>query len=148
MYIETISIYMYIDIYMWYHIPCAEMYMYIYIRIRTHTDIQPIPLGVIFSNAVSKAQSSKLEGLFSLKRGKRDFRALSFERFSEKRPSSFELWAFENDTPSGIGCTCISVYVRTRICTWFTHHLCRNVYGVALVSRIDKFIGLFWKRAL
>jgi len=55
------------------------MYMYIYIRIRTHTDIQPIPLGVIFSNAVSKAQSSKLEGLFSLKRGKRDFRALSFE---------------------------------------------------------------------
>ena len=41
-----------------------------------------------------KAQSSKLEPLFSLKRGKRDVRALSFE-----------LWAFENVTPSGIGCT-------------------------------------------
>ena len=43
--------------------------------------IQPIPLGVTFSNTVSKlkAQSSKLERLFSLKRGKRDFRALSFE---------------------------------------------------------------------
>jgi len=34
---------------------------------------------VTFSNAVSKAQSSKLERLFSLKRGKRDVRALSFE---------------------------------------------------------------------
>jgi len=34
---------------------------------------------VTISNAVSIAQSSKLEGLFSLKRGKRDVRALSFE---------------------------------------------------------------------
>jgi len=41
--------------------------------------VQPIPLGVTFSNAVSKAQSSKLERLFSLKCGKRDLRALSFE---------------------------------------------------------------------
>jgi len=37
--------------------------------------LQPIPLGVTFS----KAQSSKLESIFSLKRGKRDVRALSFE---------------------------------------------------------------------
>jgi len=37
-----------------------------------------------------KAQSSKLERLFSLKRGKRDVRALR---------------AFENVTPGGIGCT-------------------------------------------
>jgi len=45
------------------------------------THIQPIPPGVIFLNAVSKlkAQSSKLERLFSLKRGKRDVRDLSFE---------------------------------------------------------------------
>jgi len=37
--------------------------------------------GIFFDalNAVSKAQSSKLERLFSLKRGKRDVRALSFE---------------------------------------------------------------------
>jgi len=44
-------------------------------------DVQPIPLGVTLSNAVSKlkAQSSKLERLFSLKHRKRDVRALSFE---------------------------------------------------------------------
>jgi hypothetical protein len=36
--------------------------------------VQPIPLGVTFS----KASSSKLEHLFSSKRGKRDARALSF----------------------------------------------------------------------
>jgi len=43
--------------------------------------VQPIPLGVTFSNVVSKlkAQSSKLDRLFSLKRGKRALRALSFE---------------------------------------------------------------------
>jgi len=43
--------------------------------------VQPIPRGVTFSKAVSKlkARSSKLERLFSLKRGKRDVRALSFE---------------------------------------------------------------------
>jgi len=41
--------------------------------------IQPIPLWVIFSNAVSKAQSSKLERFFSLKHGKKDVRSLSFE---------------------------------------------------------------------
>ena len=37
--------------------------------------VQPIPLGVTFS----KAQSSKLEGLFCHVSVKRDFRALSFE---------------------------------------------------------------------
>jgi len=41
--------------------------------------LKPIRLGVTFSNAVSKAQSSKLEHLFSLKRGKRDVGVLSFE---------------------------------------------------------------------
>jgi len=40
--------------------------------------LQPIPLGVTFSNVVSKAQSSKLERLFSVKRGKTDVRASSF----------------------------------------------------------------------
>jgi len=44
--------------------------------------VQPIrgPLGVKFSNfeCSFNAQSSKLERLFSLKRGKRDVRALSF----------------------------------------------------------------------
>ena len=56
--------------------------MYIYMYMYVYVDVQPIPLGVTFSNALSKlkAQSSKLERLFSLKRGKRDVRALSFER--------------------------------------------------------------------
>jgi len=45
----------------------------------TCDEVQPIPLGVTFSNATSKAQSSKLERLFSLKHGKRDIRAWSFE---------------------------------------------------------------------
>jgi len=54
----------------------------------SNTQVQPIPLGLTFS----KAQSSKLKLLFSLKRGKRDFQSLSFEN------------AFENVTPNGIGC--------------------------------------------
>ena len=39
-------------------------------------------------------QSSKLKARTSL-----------FTETWQKRPSSFELWAFESDTPSGIGCT-------------------------------------------
>jgi len=48
--------------------------------------VQPIPLGVTFSNAVSKlkAQSSNVS-------------------------LSFELWAFENVTVSGIGCTILDL---------------------------------------
>jgi hypothetical protein len=55
---------------------------------------KPIPLGVTFSNAVS---SSKIKARTSL-----------FTETWQKRCSSFELWAFENDTPSGIDCTFIS----------------------------------------
>ena len=118
--------------------------------------VQPIPLGV----TLSKAPSSKLEGLFRHVSVKRDFRALSFELWNmirkcqpkwdwlyfdnwqwiqkckpiplgatfwnavssskleartslftetwQKRCSSFELWAFENETPSRIDCTFIS----------------------------------------
>jgi len=50
-------------------------------------------LGDIFE-CCFKAQSSKLEGIFCHVSVKRDVRALSFKR------------AFENVTPSGIGCTC------------------------------------------
>jgi len=42
-------------------------------------DVQPVPFWVTFSETLFKAQSSKLERLFSLKSGKRDVRALSFE---------------------------------------------------------------------
>ena len=59
-------------------------------------NIQPIPLGVTFSNAVSKlkAQSSNF----------------SFHWNVAAAKEMFVLWAlsFENDTPSGIGCTFIS----------------------------------------
>ena len=51
--------------------------------------IQPIPLAVTFSNAVSKLKA--LTSLFT-------------ETWQERR-SSFELWTFENVNPSGIGCT-------------------------------------------
>jgi len=131
--------------------------------------VQPIPLGVTFP----KAQSSKLKArtslvphftqenvsfLFSLQRG--------ISLFTEKRPSSFELWAlemwnkgatfhtivnvscatfqwketfelwalsfetaFENVTPSGIGCN-------------------RWIRCVIDEYDADKIIGLFCKRAL
>jgi len=51
------------------------------IKCKNPPNVQLIPFGVTFSNALSKlkAQSSKLKGLFSLKRSKRDVRALSFE---------------------------------------------------------------------
>jgi len=55
---------------------------------------KPIPLGVTFSNAVS---SSKFKAQTHL-----------FTETWQKRCSSFELWAFESDTPSGIYCTFIS----------------------------------------
>ena len=45
-------------------------------------------------------QSSKLKARKSL-----------FSEMWQKRRSSFELWAFENVTPSGIGCTYVSMYI-------------------------------------
>jgi len=54
---------------------------------------KPIPLGVTFSNAVS---SSKINTRTSI-----------FTETWQKRCSSFELWTFENDTPSGIDCNFI-----------------------------------------
>jgi len=59
--------------------------------------VQPIPLGVTFSNAVS---SSKLKARTSL-----------FIETWQKRRSSFELWAFENDTPNGIGCNRSIIFI-------------------------------------
>ena len=50
--------------------------------------------GDIFESCF-KTQSSKLESLFSLKRGKRDLRALSFSTIKSIK-------TFENVTPSGI----------------------------------------------
>jgi len=47
------------------------MHVYIY--------IQALPIGVTNKNAVLQAHESKLESLFSLKRDKFDFRALSLE---------------------------------------------------------------------
>ena len=57
--------------------------------------IQQIPLGVTFSNAVSKIKAQSSNVSFATFQWKETFKlwALSFER------------AFENVTPSGIGCT-------------------------------------------
>jgi len=108
---------------------CVCIYLCVYTYVYTHTSlcttgvVQPIPLGVTFSKALSN-QSSKLESLFSLKRCKRDVRALSFET------------AFENVTPTGIGsmmhddskrwrcvCVCVCVYMYVYVHTYIhTHH--------------------------
>jgi len=47
-------------------------------------------------------------------------RTALFTETWQKRRSSFELWAFENDTPSGIGCTCIRnlVPLLEGLCDW------------------------------
>ena len=53
-----------------------------------------MPSPVILSEAICKLDAKARRPLLP--------------RFSEKRSSSFDLWAFENDTPSGIDCTFIS----------------------------------------
>jgi len=65
----------------------------------------PIPLVVTFSKALSKlkAQTSLLTETW------------------QKRLSSFELRAFENDTPSGIGCT-RKRYTREDIASCYAHY--------------------------
>ena len=79
----------------------------------THTHIyilllQPIPLGLTFSNDVSKlkAQNSNISFHWNVEKDMFELKnqtSLWTETW-KKRRSSFELWAFENDTPSGIGC--------------------------------------------
>jgi len=54
------------------------MYMYLYGELTRHICTANPTWGDIFE-CCFKAQSSKLERLFALKRGKRDVRALSFE---------------------------------------------------------------------
>ena len=63
---------------------CSRLNADVHLKMQFHLNhflVQPIPLGVTFLNTVSKIkdQSSNLERLFSLKRGKRDVRALSFD---------------------------------------------------------------------
>jgi len=83
------------------------------------TTVQPIPIAVTISKARSKGSKRKLVGLFSLKRGKRDLRAFASSFVFEL---CFELWKMSLEV--------------------------RLLYGVPLVSRIDKIIDLFCKRAL
>ena len=70
-------------------------YIYIYMCI-TYTYVQPIPLGVTFSKALSKLKAQSLNFSFHWNVAK----------------ETFELWAlifetaFENVTPSGICCIC------------------------------------------
>ena len=66
----------------------AHIYIYMDVHVCLHlyiTQVQPIPLGVTFSNAVSKLKAQSSERLFLLKRCKRDVRALSFELSTSHR---------------------------------------------------------------
>ena len=67
-----------------------------------HIHIQPIPLGVTFSNAVSKLKAQSLNVSFHWNVAK----------------ETFELWAFENVTPSGIGCIYVFQKVLYRTYGW------------------------------
>jgi len=96
----------------------THTYTHTYKHAKTCSYIQPIPLGVTFSNAVS---SSKLKARTSL-----------FTEKWQKRRSSFELWAFENVTPSGIGCTyiyaCVCISWMFQRCTCITHtYVCKYI---------------------
>ena len=87
------------------------MYMRSLLPIHLLHILQPIPLGVTFSKAVSKLKART---------------SLLTETWQKKR-ASFELWAFENVTPSGIGCTYISpVCVCTRRGTYIPHFCTRR----------------------
>jgi len=91
-------------------------YTYICIWICMYAQVQPIPLEVTFSNAVAKLKA----------------RTSLFTETWQKRRSSFELWAFENVTASGIGYTCTYVQVHIHTCTARQSHIqkprCRYVY--------------------
>jgi len=67
--------------------------------------VQSIPLGVTFS----KPQSSKLEHLSCHVAVKRKVRALSFELKT----------AFDNVTPSGIGCTFLDPLSIIKVLSWY-----------------------------
>ena len=66
-------------------------------------------------------QSSKLKARTSI-----------FTETWQKRRSSFELWAFENVTPSGIGCT-----------YWCTRTDWQSTHSHQLASSASEFTGLF-----
>ena len=73
--------------------------------------VQQIPLGVTYWKAQSsKLESSKLESLFCHVSMNRDVWALSFET------------AFENVTPSGIGCT-VKVTLRIPLSPFRLHYI-------------------------
>jgi len=74
--------------------------------------LQPIPTGVTLSNALSKlkAQSSKVSFHWNVVK------------------ETFQLWAFENDTLSGIGCTCIDwPWIRNLLFSTYWYVCQRNV---------------------
>jgi len=132
-----------------------------------HMYVQPIPLGVTFS----KAQNSKLERLFCHVSVKRDVRALSFELWNSIRKCHPTWdWVYEQETwckwrVSTSTYTCImliDIYASTYVCiymsqqvTGYTWHVSTYIsiiliqvtgicwYGMAMISRLLKVIGLF-----
>jgi len=77
-------------------------------------------------------QSSELKARTSL-----------FIEMLQKRRSSFELLAFENDTPSGIGCTCIMKYEAIKSISTQIWYMCHElistfeVVGCMIVRELD-----------
>jgi len=95
------------------------------------------PIWSDISESSFKAQSSKLERLFSLKRGKRDVRALRFET------------AFENVTPNGIGCSymysCMCVYVCVYTYVYYMYsYMCVYVCVYTYVYYMYVYTGRVW----
>jgi len=92
-------------------------------------EVQPIPIGVTFSNAVSKLKA----------------RMSVFTEVWQKRRSSFELWAFVNVTPSGIGCTSTEVHRIHIYVAMYCNVLQRNVLQcIALCFRSRSYTYTCW----
>jgi len=102
--------YTYICTYIYIHI---NMYIHIiwYICICIYLHIQPIPLGMTFSKDFSKlkAKSSNVSFHWNVAKETLELWALSFET------------AFENVTPSEIGCTYIYIYINICFHVFYIH---------------------------
>ena len=131
-YIHTqIHVHMYIHVY---------VYMYTCICTCIHT-ANPT-WGDIFESSKFKARKSLLP------------------HFSEKRLSSFELWAlsfetaFENVTPSGIGCTrsrymCHMLYVSQFVYVILSHDMCRTRYESYIICTRSRYMcHAGWRRLI
>jgi len=97
-------------------------------------EVQPIPLGVTFSNAVSKLKVS----------GKRDLRALSFE-LSKMSPQGY--FYFHHLTYSKIHPNKLLLWQKS--CKWHCHHtICENCTKQQVYSTSCGAFILYWIRVV